>query len=526
MSILDTFSNTEIVTSSFSIENVIKDVENTNKLLFVTGRAGTGKSTLLRKLCSTTSKKYAILAPTGIAAVNVGGETIHSFFHFKPGITYEEAKKYGDRNQNLLYEKLELLIIDEVSMVRADLLDCIDIFLRKARKKNEPFGGIQIVLFGDLYQLEPIVRAEERDALYMQYESAYFFSSWVFQELLHYPKQLIEFVELSTVHRQKDKEFINLLDKIRKKKADSTDMQYINARFREGLSDTLPDYIYLTTTNVSAARINNKNLELLFGEDYTFIGQIEGEVPENNLPTEWEIHLKLHARVMLLNNDPDKRWINGTLGYITKIDKEDIYVKLDNGEEHIISPYTWSYYKYFYNKTKQKVEKELVGAFTQYPIKLAWAITIHKSQGQTFERSVIWLEGRAFANGQVYVALSRCTTLEGVLLNRPIKPFDIMTDDKVKRFLIQIKKYIAHWRIPLEEKQKIMSHAIKEKERLVIQYLTLDDEQINVVVEPMQLKQDENGYLISAIVNSNMLKTLRLDQMLVIQKYTHTMLHT
>jgi energy-coupling factor transporter ATP-binding protein EcfA2 len=362
------------------ITDIFTDTENGKRFLLVLGRAGTGKSTLLRKLAKHSRKNIAIVAPTGIAAVNVGGETIHSFFKFKPGIMFEEASKNGQNTQNVMYEKLDLLIIDEISMVRADLLDSIDVFLRHARKKNEPFGGVQVVCFGDMYQLEPVVSNDEKDMLYIQYDSPYFFSSRVFNELLFFPSQLIEFVELTKVYRQTDEEFISLLDKIRKKKADEYDLYKINERFAEYVSDTMEGHIYLTTRNDSAARINTKNLELIPEPEYSYLGTTEGDFPDKLLPTDWDLKLKLGARVMLINNDTDKRWINGTLGYVSKLENDAVFVKLDNGNEHAVTRYTWSYYKYVYDKSQDKVIKQLIGSYTQFPLKLAWAITIHKSQ--------------------------------------------------------------------------------------------------------------------------------------------------
>jgi ATP-dependent exoDNAse (exonuclease V) alpha subunit len=411
-------------------------------MLLVLGRAGTGKSTLLRELCNNTRKNYVVLAPTGIAAVNVQGETIHSFFKFKPGILYHEAERLGERYRNGLYDKLQLVVIDEISMVRADLLDCVDVFLRKARNNDSPFGGVQMVFFGDLYQLEPVVKGDERDVLFSKYNSAYFFSSHVFQLLMQdFIYKRIHYLELTTVYRQKDEKFIELLDRIRTKRVTDEDLYNLNRQYQEYVDDTMQEYIYITGTNREAEVINDKNLEAVPNEEYTFLGNIEGNFNEKSLPTDDFLKLKQHARVMLLNNDVDHRWINGTLGWITDIKGEDIYVKLDNGTEHIIPKHTWSNYKYSYDLRTGKVKKEEVGSFTQYPLKLAWALTVHKSQGQTFDKVVIWFEGRAFAHGQMYVALSRCRTLEGIILRRPIQHFDIMADEKVNRFFLEMDEY-------------------------------------------------------------------------------------
>jgi hypothetical protein len=362
------------------------------------------------------------------------------------GVIYEEARRNGEKSINELYKKLELLVIDEISMVRADLLDCVDIFLRKARRVDAPFGGVQVVMFGDLYQLEPIVTKEEKDILFSNYISPFFFSSFVFNEMLNYPRQIIEYIELDKVFRQKDKDFIDLLDKIRKKEVEEYDLYQINKQYQDFVSETNDEYIYLTTRNDSADRINSVNLALIPEEEHVFTGILEGKFPDKAVPSPLEVKLKVGARVMLVNNDADRRWINGTLGVVSKIDPNTVFVKLDNGIEHAVTPHTWSYHKYHYDKQKQKITKELIGSYTQFPIKLAWAITIHKSQGQTFDKAIIWLEGRAFARGQVYVALSRCRTLEGIILSREIQEWDIIEHDQVKEFMGKIEEYIGRWR--------------------------------------------------------------------------------
>lgn len=478
----------EIVENNEEVAQEKNQPDFNKKLLFITGRAGTGKSTLLRKLCADSGKNFVVLAPTGIAAVNVLGETIHSFFRFKPGITYEEAESYGMHNQQEIYERLEVLIIDEISMVRADLLDSVDIFLRRARKNDEPFGGVQVVLFGDLYQLEPIVTSEERDIIYSRYKSPYFFSSHVFKQLLSAQDQSIEFIELTKVYRQKDKEFIHLLDKIRKKKITDEELNVINGQYEEFLSDTKEGFIYLTTTNAGAERINLKNLSLLPTKEYHLIGEVEGNFPDKNLPTAFDLVLKVGARIILLTNDQDKQWYNGTLATVTGVFEDRIMIRLDDGKQHMLTPFTWSYYKYTYDKKKKKIIKQVVGTYTQFPLKLAWAITIHKSQGQTFDTVVIWLEGRAFSKGQVYVALSRCKTLDGIALNRPIQHFDILVDDVVRKFLIAIRKYISNYKLPHEDKLKLLADSIKKGSSLIIHYLDIDEDLLEHHVLPRSVQ--------------------------------------
>lgn len=497
MNFLAKFFHDAILQSHGEIIHQKNEPDLEKKLLFITGRAGTGKSTLLRKLCDETDKNYVVLAPTGIAAVNVKGETIHSFFRFKPGITYEEAESYGMHNQNEIYERLELLIIDEVSMVRADLLDCVDIFLRRTRRNEEPFGGVQIVLFGDLYQLEPIVTAEEKDLVYSHYRSAYFFSSFVFQKLMKEEQQSVEFIELTKVYRQKDKEFIDLLDKIRKKKISDEELNVINNQYDDYVSDTKEGYIYLTGTNVGAERINLKNLSLLPSKEYHLLGKIEGQFPEKYLPTPMDLVVKTGARIILLTNDQEKRWYNGSLATITGVFDDRIMIQLDDGKQHFLTPFVWGYYKYRFDTHKKRIVKEITGTYTQFPLKLAWAITIHKSQGQTFDKVVIWLEGRAFSKGQVYVALSRCKTLDGIVLNRPIQHFDILVDDIVRKFLISIRKYVSKFKLPHEHKLKVLKESIDQTKPLIVYYLDVDEDLIEYSIIPRSIQiVEEQQYVI------------------------------
>ncbi|MEN9327838.1 MAG: hypothetical protein RI947_646 [Candidatus Parcubacteria bacterium] len=504
-------------------EIVISQIEENKRVLFITGRAGTGKSTLLRRLVSETKKKHAVLAPTGIAAVNIGGETIHSFFKFKPGITPDEAGKLGRRTRFQIYARLDLIIVDEVSMVRADLMDCMDAFLKGARDNFEPFGGVQVVLFGDMYQLEPVVTGDEKDALYRRYESAYFFSSHVFKEILeHTGEQLVELVELTKVFRQKDEYFIEILDNIRKHTFTERHLDDLNRCTVDQLDYGIDDRIYLTGTNSKAAEINSVNLEKIPNPRHAIPGILEGNFSEKLLPTDHVLNIKQHARIMMLNNDPDGRWMNGSLGVIMEIRKDSVLVLLDDGKEHIVLPHTWTNYKFIYDLSTDTIKKDTAGTFTQYPLKLAWAITIHKSQGQTFDKVAICLGDRAFAHGQTYVALSRCRSLEGIVLERPIYPRDIMVDDKVSKFLNDLRKYVLSWKFPVEEKQEIIRHAINNQSLLEVTMLdTLGDVKQHIV-KPVLLINSGITHTLNCIdMDENEMKDIQVDEIISLAQVKH-----
>ena len=405
-------------------------MEETGKHVFITGRAGTGKSTLLNYFCDHTEKKAVILAPTGVAAVNVGGQTIHSFFGFKPDVTLSAIrKKYKNEKKNL-YKLLETIVIDEISMVRADLLDCVDKFLRlNGPDGKQPFGGVQMIFIGDLYQLPPVVTGHEREIFREHYASPYFFSAKVFDELD------MEFVELEKVYRQKDDAFIRLLNVIRNRTVTEGDLSCLNQRLNPQFAAPPDDfYIHLTTTNDLADRINEEQLAKLPGRVFTFHGLMEGEFEKTYLPTSVELKLKKGAQIMFLNNDSAGRWVNGTIGRMTAVKKNDegeevILARLDTGKKVEIEPYTWEIFRFLLKNGE--LSSEAVGAFTQYPLRLAFAVTIHKSQGKTFEKAVIDVGRGTFAHGQMYVALSRCTTLEGIVLKQPLKKNHILMDWQV-----------------------------------------------------------------------------------------------
>ena len=399
--------------------------------MFITGRAGTGKSTLLNLFRQTTSKKVAVVAPTGIAALNVKGQTIHSFFGFPPRLLRpDEIRK---KKNHRLYKALEVLIIDEVSMVRADIFDNIDLFLRINRNNPQPFGGVQLVLFGDLFQLPPIVAAQEAPFFYSRYLHPYFFALDVFRETE------LQFVELNKVYRQENIRFLRMLDAIRLNQLDEEDLADLNQRCMNFQQQDAGFYITLSARNYSVDALNRKKLESIHGPGKFYQAGIYGQFDPKWYPTEPMLHLKEGAQVMFLRNDPEKKYVNGTIGEIKDLSSDShILVSIaepgGSPKEIEVVPQDWEIIKYKASETNGELETEVIGSFSQYPLRLAWAITIHKSQGKTFDRVIIDMGGGAFEKGQTYVALSRCRTLEGILLKYPIKPSDIIVDDLVVEF--------------------------------------------------------------------------------------------
>ena len=465
-------------------------MEDSHRHVFITGRAGTGKSTLLHYFCKHTDKKAVILAPTGVAAVNVGGQTIHSFFRFKPDVTLSAIrKKYMDEKKNL-YKKLQTIVIDEISMGRADLLDCVDKFLRlNGPDEKLPFGGVQMIFIGDLYQLPPVVSGHEREIFREHYATPYFFSARVFEELD------IEFVELEKIYRQKDDEFIRLLNTIRNRTVTGDDLALFNQRLNPQFVAPPDDfYIYLTSTNEQANRINDEQLAKLPGKTYTVHGLIEGDFGKEYLPTSIELKLKKGAQIMLLNNDPSGRWVNGTVGRMIGIKKDEeeqdiVIARLDNGSKVEITPYTWEIFRFFLKNGE--LSSETVGSFTQYPLRLAFAVTIHKSQGKTFDKVIIDVGRGTFAHGQMYVALSRCTTLEGIVLRTPLKKSHILMDWQVVKFLTHRQYDLAERRLPRQEKVVLIEEAIRKKQDLEIVYLKAKDEKSSRVIRPLAVGEME-----------------------------------
>ncbi len=411
-------------------------LENTRDNIFLTGKAGTGKSTLLQYFRLKTSKNIAVLAPTGVAAVNIKGQTIHSFFQFKPDITPDSVNDIIMRKtKRKMFQALEAIVIDEVSMVRADLFDCIDAFLRLfGPHYDRPFGGVQIILFGDLFQLPPVVSRMEQELFRGIYPSPYFFSAKVFSQIN------LKILELKKIYRQKDENFIHLLNAIRHNELKEHHLHAFNSRHHEKASFNKEDfYITLTTTNALAEDVNNRCLNAIVGQGHSYHGEISGEFEKKSLPGQEILHLKKGAQVMMLNNDADKRWVNGSLGVIEEIKSysgEDIIlVKLENGQTVDVKRHTWEIYQYYFDDVVNNLASKVIGYFTQYPLKPAWAVTIHKSQGQTFERIVIDIGDGTFAHGQMYVALSRCTSLEGIILKKLLRQSHVLMDNRIHDFM-------------------------------------------------------------------------------------------
>lgn len=468
-------------------------LENGRQHLLITGRAGTGKSTLLRYFMQQTARQAVVLAPTGVAAVNIGGQTIHSFFGFKPNITPQEVSQLiSPPGKERLYRELEMLVIDEISMVRADLLDCVDQFLRLSRRaRGRPFGGVRMAFFGDLYQLPPVVTRRERPAIESLYETPYFYSSQVFRQLN------ITLVELEKVYRQTDDRFLDLLNAIRSGSVTEADLALLNSRcipdFEPGPADF---YVQLTATNSLAEATNQRQLARLRGRLYTFEGYLEGDFGEDHAPAPLLLELKVGAQVMLVNNDPRGRWVNGTLGRVVRVvpgrrNEGLVAVELQDGDVVEVTPYTWELYEFYVQEGR--LQSRVIGRYTQIPLTLAWAVTIHKSQGKTFDRVVIDIGRGAFAPGQVYVALSRCRTLEGIVLKRPIQKKHIWVDYRIADFLVGLHYRQAEEALPLAERRRLIEGAIRAGSALEILYLKSGGEKSRRLVWPRELGEFEYG---------------------------------
>lgn len=420
-------------------------ITHTRQSVFLTGKAGTGKSTFLKHLCETTKKKFVVLAPTGIAAINANGVTLHSFFKLPfrpmmpddPDLDLRKGRifdffKYRKEHRKILRE-VELIIIDEISMVRADTIDCIDRILRVySENMRLPFGGKQMVFVGDIFQLEPVVAGDTREIINRFYPNAFFFSARVFRETALIP------IEFTKVYRQSDPEFISILDNIRGGQSGMADLEKLNLQVNPDFEPRADEmFITLATRRDNVDFINERKLSALPTPEFVSRGKIDGDFPESSLPTLLELTLKEGAQVMFIHNDQEwpRRWANGTLGVVSGIDEEgSVYVCLENGTEYLVGPDTWRNYRYRYNERDKKIEEEIIGTFTQLPLKAAWAITVHKSQGLTFSHVMVDFTGGVFAGGQTYVALSRCTSLEGIVLKKPVEKTDVFVRSEILDF--------------------------------------------------------------------------------------------
>ena len=416
-------------------------LRKTSRSVFLTGKAGTGKSTFLKYIRANIKKKLIVLAPTGIAAVNVGGQTMHSFFKipFKPLLPDDpdianisrlrKMLRYTKEKVKLIRE-LELIIIDEISMVRADVIDFVDRVLRVySGNMREPFGGKQLLLVGDIFQLEPVVTHDMRDILRRYYKNFFFFNARAFEQI-----NLVA-VELRKIYRQNDNEFISLLDRVRVNRATSADIARLNQRCNPDYQDVNDDFaITLATRRDTVDSINDAHMQALKTQQHTYEGIIEKDFPESSLPTAKNLVLKVGAQVIFIRNEKEGRWYNGTIGKVTRLEDDQVYVALENGEEMEVLPELWENMQYTYNEKEKKVEEKVLGTFKQIPIKPAWALTVHKSQGLTFNHVVLDFVGGAFTGGQTYVALSRCTSLEGITLLKPLSDRDIIVSMAVVDF--------------------------------------------------------------------------------------------
>jgi len=497
-------------------------MEHTDKSVFITGRAGTGKSTLLEYFRSTTKKTVAVLAPTGVAALNVKGQTIHSFFGFKPNITLDRVKRLRFSGRENVYEKLDAIVIDEISMVRADLLDCVDRFLRlNVPSPDRTFGGIQMILIGDLYQLPPVISGAERQIFRSFYETPYFYSARALDSFD------MEFVELEKIYRQHDDQFINLLNSIRNNSIAEDGLHLLNQRYIPEFEPSPDDfYVYLTTVNKLAEEINGKELAKLDGQLYTFTGKIEGEFGNQYLPTAVDLQVKVGAQIMMLNNDAEGRWVNGSIGKITDIIQNDtgpdvVVAELADDDIVEITPHTWEIYRFF--AEEGQLQSEVIGRFKQYPLMLAWAVTIHKSQGKTFHKVIIDIGRGTFTPGQTYVALSRCTTLDGVVLKKPIQKKHIWTDYKVVKFLTRYQYKKAEESCSVDNKLEMLKKAIKNGAALRMVYLKPNDEKTRRVVRPETIGEMEyrgKKYLgmRAFCMERNEERTFRIDRILEVEE--------
>lgn len=462
-------------------------INNSDHHLFITGKAGTGKSTLLDYCYKHCPKDLVIIAPTGVAALNVKGQTIHRFFNFPINVTVEKIQNLEVKPRSLgIFRNLDTIFIDEVSMLRADLLDCIDAFLQiYGPQPGTIFGGVQMVFVGDMYQLPPVVNNDEAELFAQMYRSPYFFDAKVFKQLK------LEIVELQHIYRQKDAEFITLLNRIRDNIASADDLARLNARTQTPHQDG-EFYIHLTPTNRQADAINESELDKLSTPMHIAKAEVEGVFTKDYYPTSEELSFKQGAQIMFLNNDMKNRWVNGSVGHIEDITadsfgKTTVKVRLHDSHKLVrVQPYTWEIFRY--KKDGEHITSESVGSFTQFPFRLAWAITIHKSQGKTFQNVEIDLGRGAFSAGQVYVALSRCTSLEGITLTRPLRAKDILTDYRIFEFINSCKPLAEQAPLSAYNKMQILHAAITKRQKLEALYQKADGTRSRRVIIPLAIR--------------------------------------
>lgn len=481
---------------------VADTLEHAQKHIFLTGNAGTGKSTLLTSFRQKTKKSIAFLAPTGVAALNIQGQTIHSFFGFRPDVTVDKVRRfYRNKGKNGLFKKLDVLVIDEISMVRADLLDCIDVMLRlHGKDSHAPFGGIRMVFIGDLHQLPPVVKKEEEHIFSSVYKSPYFFSAHVFTDLE------FQYIELEKMYRQTDEDFINILQAVRTNTLTESDVERLNARYDPQFETPSNHYfIHLTTTNKKAQMINEYHLNKLFNERFIYEATSTGTLSGRVAPAAEKLEVKVGAQIMMVANDRDGRWVNGSLGKIVGVkggdrskDEDDVLlVELDTGVQVEVEPYTWEMFKVEYNPALDSLQTEVTGSFRQYPLTLAWAITIHKSQGKTFEKVIIDFGRGTFAHGQAYVALSRARSLEGIVLTTPFEAHFVMSDSVVQTFLSTFK-YVSAVEVDSSEALHAVASLVQQAQEESALLTFLDKENFRHVVEPVSYSIETGELVVSS----------------------------
>lgn len=488
-------------------------IENTSRHLFITGKAGSGKSTFLQYACRNSSKNIVVLAPTGVAALNVQGQTVHRFFGFPVNISVEKitSRQFTPRAKRI-YQKMQTLIIDEVSMLRADILDCVDAFLRLYGPQTDtPFGGVQMVFVGDLYQLPPVVSNQEQGFFAKRYASPYFFSATVFKAIP------LEVIELNKIYRQTDQQFIELLNRIRGNQVLESDIALLNSRLGTNSADSAASgfRISLTTTNQLADSINRRKLEALDGRSHISQAVVDGSFSPDYYPTAEQLEFKSGAQIMFLNNDAKNRWVNGSVGHIEDIRFSEekikfVRVRLQDGQRLVdVFPYTWEIYKFALEG--REIISEVIGSYTQFPFRLAWAVTIHKSQGKTFDNIEIDLGSGTFATGQLYVALSRCTSFEGISLTKPVQRRHVLTDERIIDFM---RQYCPFEFVVPQARDSFLQQAIIGRRKLRIIYQKPSGQESTRVIVPLHLK---NGTLLAFCTQRQEQRSFTLERIKTIQ---------